>query len=247
MKRMIMTLVAVWMMITSMNAQRLTNIQAEARFITDKMVVELGLSSAQRNSILNINLNYLNGIRSYRDIDAYGWHYRNKQLKRMMTARQWKRFKDSYYFYRPIGWQNHVYVHHIYTKYPKHNWGHDKRRPRPECSYGRPGWPGGTHVTYGPGKPCKHHKYHKHDKKWKHDRDWSIAKTHCHTIRKQILRVGGHRFFYDRNLLGQVHTQITVKDSDHIRIIPDNYLTITRTFSPNTGFSIITIISKLFQ
>ena len=86
MKRMIMTLVAVWMMITSMNAQRLTNIQAEARFITDKMVVELGLSSAQRNSILNINLNYLNSIRSYRDIDAYGWHYRNKQLKRMMTA-----------------------------------------------------------------------------------------------------------------------------------------------------------------
>ena len=59
MKRMIMTLVAVWMMITSMNAQRLTNIQAEARFITDKMVVELGLSSVQRNSILNINLNYL--------------------------------------------------------------------------------------------------------------------------------------------------------------------------------------------
>ena len=156
MKRMIMTLVAVWVMITSMNAQRLTNIQAEARFITDKMVVELGLSSVQRNSILNINLNYLNGIRSYRDIDAYGWHYRNKQLKRMMTARQWKRFKNSYYFYRPIGWQNHVYVHHIYTKYPKHNWGHDKRRPRPECSYGRPGWPGGTHVTYGPGKPGKH-------------------------------------------------------------------------------------------
>ena len=80
MKRMIMTLVAVWMMITSMNAQRLTNIQAEARFITDKMMVELGLSSVQRNSILNINLNYLNGIRSYRDIDAYGWHYRNKHI-----------------------------------------------------------------------------------------------------------------------------------------------------------------------
>ena len=126
MKRMIMTMVAIWMMISSMNAQRLTDIQAEARFITDKMVVELGLSSAQRNNLLNIN-----------------------------------------------------YVHHIYTKYPKHNWGHDKRRPRPECNYGRPGWPGGTHVTYGPGKPGKHHKHHKHDKKWKydkkkwkHDRDW---------------------------------------------------------------------------
>ena len=179
MKRIMMTIVAAWMMITSMNAQRLTNIQAEARFITDKMVVELGLSKAQRNNLLNINFTYLDGIQSYRDIDAYGWHYRNKQLKRMMTARQWKRFKDSYYFYRPIGWENHVYVHHIYTKYPKHNWGHDKRRPRPECNYGRPGCPGGTHVTYGPGKPGKHHKHHKHDKKWKHDkkkwkhdRDW---------------------------------------------------------------------------
>ena len=51
MKRMIMTLVAAWMMIISMNAQRLTDIRAEARFITDKMVVELGLSSVQRNSI----------------------------------------------------------------------------------------------------------------------------------------------------------------------------------------------------
>ena len=30
MKRIMMTIVAVWMMITSMNAQRLTNIQEEA-------------------------------------------------------------------------------------------------------------------------------------------------------------------------------------------------------------------------
>lgn len=42
MKRMMITFVATWMMITSMTAQRLTNIQAEARFITDKMIVELG-------------------------------------------------------------------------------------------------------------------------------------------------------------------------------------------------------------
>ena len=148
-----MTLVAVWMMITSMNAQRLTNIQAEARFITDKMVVELGLSSAQRNSILNINLNYLNGIRSYRDIDAYGWHYRNKQLKRMMTARQWKKFKNSYYFYRPIGGII-MCMFTIFTPSIQSITGDTtSAAPRPECSYGKPGWPGGTHVTYGPGKP----------------------------------------------------------------------------------------------
>ena len=76
MKRTLLAIVAAFVMITSANAQRLTDIQAEARFITDKMIVELGLNSVQRNSLLNINLNYLDGIRSYRDIDAYGWHYR---------------------------------------------------------------------------------------------------------------------------------------------------------------------------
>ncbi len=115
MKRTLLAIVAAFVMITSANAQRLTDIQAGASFITDKMIVELGLSNVQRNSLLNINLNYLDGIRSYRDIDAYGWHYRNKQLKRMLNDRQWKRFKEAYYFYHPIGWleQQHLHIQHI--------------------------------------------------------------------------------------------------------------------------------------
>lgn len=146
MKRTLLAIVAAFVMITSANAQRLTDIQAGASFITDKMIVELGLNSAQRNSLLNINLNYLDGIRSYRDIDAYGWHYRNKQLKRMLNARQWKRFKEAYYFYHPIGWNNNTYIYNIYNKYPKHNY--------------RPNHP---HPHYY-GKP------YKYDKKWKHDK-----------------------------------------------------------------------------
>ncbi len=108
-------------MTTSMNAQRLTDITAEARFITDKMVVELGLSNIQRNNILNLNLTYLDGINSYRDLDGNGWKYRNKQMKAMLSAKQWKKYKESYYFYRPIGWRNNAYVHNIYGKYPKQN------------------------------------------------------------------------------------------------------------------------------
>ena len=50
------------MMFTSVSAQRLAGVRAEASFITDRMVAELGLSSAQRGSIFNINLAYLNGI-----------------------------------------------------------------------------------------------------------------------------------------------------------------------------------------
>lgn len=148
MKRTLLAIVAAFVMITSANAQRLTDIQAEARFITDKMIVELGLNSVQRNSLLNINLNYLDGIRSYRDIDAYGWHYRNKQLKRMLTAKQWKRFKEAYYFYHPIGWNNNTYIYNIYNKYPKHN--------------------------YRPSHPYPHYygKPYKYDKKWKHDKNY---------------------------------------------------------------------------
>ena len=170
MKRTLLAIVAAFVMITSTNAQRLTDIQAEARFITDKMIVELGLNSVQRNSLLNINLNYLDGIRSYRDIDAYGWHYRNRQLKRMLTARQWKRFKEAYYFYHPIGWNNNTYIYNIYNKYPKHNY-----RPAHPHYYGKPGKP------------------YKYDKKWKHD------KKHYDRDYKHDKKRYDHDYKYDKH------------------------------------------------
>lgn len=158
MKRTLLAIVAAFLMMTSAYAQRLANVRAEATLITDKMVLELGLSKAQRNGILNINLNYLNGIRSYRDIDSYGWECRNRELRRMLTARQWQRFKEAYYFYRPIEWRNDVYVHNIYHKYPKHHkhYKHyDKHHKHCDKHY--------KHYEK------KHHKHHKHyDKHHKH-------------------------------------------------------------------------------
>lgn len=110
---------AAFVITLSASAQRLSDIVAEARFITDKMVVELGLTNVQRGSIMQLNLNYLNGISSYRDISADGWKQRNRQLKRLLTAHQWKLYKKANYFYRPIGWQGNAYVHNIYAKYPR--------------------------------------------------------------------------------------------------------------------------------
>ena len=154
MKRTLLAIVAAFLMMTSAYAQRLANVRAEATLITDKMVLELGLSKAQRNGILNINLNYLNGIRSYRDIDSYGWECRNRELRRMLTARQWQRFKEAYYFYRPIEWRDDVYVHNIYHKYPKHH-KHYKHYDKHHKHY--------KHYEK------KHHKHHKHyDKHHKH-------------------------------------------------------------------------------
>ena len=148
MKRTLLAIVAAFLMMTSAYAQRLANVRAEATLITDKMVLELGLSKAQRNGILNINLNYLNGIRSYRDIDSYGWECRNRELRRMLTARQWQRFKEAYYFYRPIEWRDDVYVHNIYHKYPKHHKHYYKHHKHCDKHY--------KHYEK------KHHKHHKH-------------------------------------------------------------------------------------
>lgn len=157
MKRILLAIVTAFVMMTSANAQRLANVRAEATLITDKMVLELGLTNAQRNGILNINLNYLNGIRSYRDIDAYGWQYRNEQIRRMLTARQWRKFRESYYFYRPIGWQNNVYVHNIYKKYPKHHWKSAECKPYHYKKHHKH-----HHKHYDKHYDKHHKKHHKH-------------------------------------------------------------------------------------
>ena len=176
MKRTLLAIVAAFMMMTSAYAQRLANVRAEATLITDKMVLELGLSKAQRNGILNINLNYLNGIRSYRDIDSYGWECRNRELRRMLTARQWQRFKEAYYFYRPIEWRDDVYVHNIYHKYPKH------------------------HKHY---KHCdKHHKHYKHyDKHYdKHHKHYDKHHKHYDKHHKHHEK---HHKHYDKRKYGK--------------------------------------------
>lgn len=169
MKRTLLAIVAAFLMMTSAYAQRLANVRAEATLITDKMVLELGLSKAQRNGILNINLNYLNGIRSYRDIDSYGWECRNRELRRMLTARQWQRFKEAYYFYRPIEWRDDVYVHNIYHKYPKHH-KHYKHYDKHHKHCDKHHKHCDKHYKHYEKKHHKHHKhYDKHyDKHHKH-------------------------------------------------------------------------------
>ena len=155
MKRLVLTLAVALVTALSASAQRLANIQVEARFITDKMVLELGLSNVQRNNILQLNLSYLDAINSYRDINGKAWKHRNKELRRMMSDRQWKRYKESYYFYQPIDWRSNAYVHNIYAKYPNRVVVVHESKP---CKH---------HKHYKSCKPCKHHKYDKHDKQHK--------------------------------------------------------------------------------
>lgn len=166
MKRLALTLAVALITALSASAQRLTNIRAEARFITDKMVLELGLTNVQRNSILQLNLGYLDAINSYRDINGKAWKHRNKELRRMMSDRQWKRYKESYYFYQPISWRSNAYVHNIYTRYPERVVVvHESCKP---CKH---------HKHY---ESCKHYKHHKHDKHYKHHKHDKHYKHYKH-------------------------------------------------------------------
>lgn len=156
MKRLVLTLAVALVTALSASAQRLANIQVEARFITDKMVLELGLTNVQRNNIMRLNLDYLDAINSYRDLNGRAWKYRNKELRRMMSDSQWRRYREAYYFYQPISWRGNAYVHNIYIRYPErvvvvHESKHCKH-----------------HKHY---VSCKHCKHHKHDKYRKYDKD----------------------------------------------------------------------------
>ena len=106
MKRIFFSNRSALVVIVSASAQRLADVRAEATVITDKMIAELGIGPGYRNSILNINLAYLNSINSYRDIDSYGWERRNREIRRYLSPGQWRKYCNTYYFYRPIGWQN---------------------------------------------------------------------------------------------------------------------------------------------
>ena len=90
MKRLFLTIMAALTLTLSASAQRLLDVRGEAQYITDKMALELALTPSQRNSILQLNLAYLDGITSYRDIETTGWKYRNKHMKALLTPAQWK-------------------------------------------------------------------------------------------------------------------------------------------------------------
>lgn len=152
MKRFMFTLAAALLMALTVSAQRLQNAREEAYFITDKMGVELGLTYNQRANVLQLNLGYLEGINGYRDVNGKLWSYRNKQMKMVLTHNQWVRYKETYYFYQPIGWRGNAYVHNIYAKYPNPSAGNY----RPNMSSNRSQRPSGSHPHLQQKRPSKH-------------------------------------------------------------------------------------------
>lgn len=122
-------LLLVWLCsISGFAAMSTSEVRNNARFITDRMAYELGLSSMQRNDVYEINYDFFEGVRYVMDDLAVGYTYaidkyydcldlRNDDLSYVLTRSQFERFMNKEYFYRPLYVEDHRCQIRIYAVY----------------------------------------------------------------------------------------------------------------------------------
>ena len=114
--------------INSWAAMSVMDIRREARFLTDRMGHELGLSNRQYEDVYEINFDFLYNANEVIDDVVYGYddaidyyYYlldvRNEDLMYVLRSRQYRRFINRDYFYRPIymvgnSWDMRIYAHY---------------------------------------------------------------------------------------------------------------------------------------
>ena len=114
------------------NAMSNSKVRKETRFLTDKMAYELNLSTEQYNDVYEINYDFISGVRYVMDDVLYGneWalnrYYdyldvRNDDLRWVLSSRQYARFMQAEYFYRPIYTSGNRWYFRVYITYTNHN------------------------------------------------------------------------------------------------------------------------------
>ena len=127
-RRLIWMVLCLFVVQTGRAAMTVSEIRNNARFMTDRMAHELSLSSMQRNDVYEINYDFFYGVRDIMDDLAYGYTYaidqyynsldlRNEDLSYVLTRRQFERFMNKDYFYRPIYVENKHCTIRLYLEY----------------------------------------------------------------------------------------------------------------------------------
>lgn len=142
MKRIIFIFLAT-MMSTALCSAAMSNskVRKETLFLTDKMAYELNLNTEQYNDVYEINYDFISGIRYLMDDVLRGEEWalncyydyldvRNDDLRWVLSDRQFGRFMQASYFYRPVyvsggRWSFRVYItytnrNHFYFPRPYH-------------------------------------------------------------------------------------------------------------------------------
>ena len=122
------------MMSTAVCSAAMSNskVRKETRFLTDKMAYELNLDTEQYNDVYEINYDFISGIRYLMDdvlrgeewaLDRY-YDYldvRNDDLHWVLSSKQYSRFMQAAYFYRPVYVSGGRWSFRIYITYANHN------------------------------------------------------------------------------------------------------------------------------
>ena len=129
----IMTIALAAISAQSYAAMSMTEIRREARFLTDRMGYELGLSNRQYEDVYEINFDFLYHVNEVIDDVVYGYddaidyyYYlldvRNEDLMYVMRNRQYRRFVNRDYFYRPLYMVGNTWGLRIYDRYADRNY-----------------------------------------------------------------------------------------------------------------------------
>ena len=114
-------------------AMSLSDIHREARFLTDRMGHELGLSNRQYEDVYEINFDFFYHVNEVIDDVVYGYddavdyyYYlldvRNEDLLYVLRNRQYRKFVNRDYFYRPIYMIGNNWSLRIYSRYDDRNY-----------------------------------------------------------------------------------------------------------------------------
>ena len=117
----------------SFAAMSLSDIRREARFLTDRMGHELGLSNRQFEDVYEINFDFLYQTNEVLDDVVYGYddaidyyYYlldvRNEDLMYVLRDYQYRKFVARDYFYRPIYMVGNTWKMRIWKHYTDRNY-----------------------------------------------------------------------------------------------------------------------------
>ena len=142
MKRILFILFAAMMSSAACHAAMSNSkVRKETRFLTDKMAYELQLNTEQYNDVYEINYDFIAGVRYLMDDVLRGEEWalnryydyldvRNDDLRWVLSNRQYSRFMQAAYFFRPIyvsggRWAFRIYItytnpNHFYYPRPYH-------------------------------------------------------------------------------------------------------------------------------
>lgn len=115
-----------------MGAMSISKMRQNARFLTDKMTYELGLSMIQYDDVYEVNYDFINNIRYIMDDVVRGYAHavdryyecldiRNDDLRWILSSSQYNRFMNVNYFYRPIYTTQNNWLFRIYNTYVDKN------------------------------------------------------------------------------------------------------------------------------